>query len=93
MPIHGNVITNSKINPNLIAEWNIKNNIQCCVIGIHSTYTLETYFKKDYGWNGAGGHEEYFSSGDTIKMELNIPMKQLKYYKNANLSGVVYNDI
>ena len=34
-----------------------------------------------------------FRKGDTIKIELNIPKRQLIYYKNDKLSDVEFNNI
>ena len=57
----------------------------------------------NYGWWGAEGQKldinetthsvAKFEDGDTIKMELNLSLQRLRFYRNGKLSDVGFNDI
>ena len=92
--VQGNMIIDSLTNPDIIVEWIIESNVKFCCIGIHSTYSIDAYDAFDYDWYGRDINvAEEFDRDDTIKMVLNIPQRQLRFYKNGKLSKVVFNDI
>ena len=71
--LYGNMIINPIKNPNAIIEWTIKNEIASFVVGIHSTRKILGESRK---------YVRAFSKGDVIKMELNIPKRELIFLKN-----------
>ena len=92
IPIQGNMIINPAKNPNAIIQWTVKINIKFSMIGIHSSYSLHNN-DPDYHWYGASNYDDQFRKGDIIKMELNVPKRQLIYYKNDKLSKVAFDNI
>ena len=91
--VHGNMIIDPKLNPNIIIKWTIKSNIEFCMIGIHSTHTLQGHETLNYSWYGASDSRGRFNEGDTIMVELNVAKAKLLYYVNGKLSKVVFDDI
>ena len=94
---HGNMIIDATQNPTAIAEWKIKINANLPlqgIIGLHTTYDDD----KCYGMIATGFSKlfetEYdMHKCDTIKMELDVSKKQLKWYTNNESASVVVNDI
>ena len=106
--IHGNIIVNPRKNPKVIATWIIKVNTTRCIIGIHSKYdgNCINFGQKDaknYAWGNGGAvivpgtisYDDYdkFKAGDVIKLELNVPKQQLKFYKNDKETDFWIDDI
>ena len=86
---------NAKENPDVVVEWTIKSNIMYSIIGIGDKYTTSGMDSITYRWYGAGdfGIDCRYDKGDVIKMQLNIPERILRFYKNGVLSNKIVKDI